>query len=67
MELGLIEIDPSQSVLHALSWAGPPETGTAAGAINQRLRAPGAVGREPPVITGEVPAGLRHQGSQVAQ
>jgi len=34
LELALIEIDPSQSVLHALSWAGPPGTGTEAGAIN---------------------------------
>lgn len=38
MELALIEIDPSQPVLHALAWAGPPGTGTAVGAINQRLR-----------------------------
>ncbi|MEC4748111.1 DUF3313 family protein [Methylomicrobium sp. Wu6] len=36
LELALIEIDPSQPVLHALSWAGPPGTGTAAGIINQR-------------------------------
>lgn len=39
MELALIEIDPSQPVLHALSWAGPPGTGTAAGAVNQRRAA----------------------------
>lgn len=25
LELALVEIDPSQPVLHALSWAGPPE------------------------------------------
>ncbi|MGR8935756.1 MAG: DUF3313 family protein [Gammaproteobacteria bacterium] len=39
LELALIEIDPSQPVLHALSWAGPPGTGTAAGLINQRRAA----------------------------
>ena len=39
MELALVEIDPSQPVLHALSWAGPPGTGTAAGAVNQRRAA----------------------------
>ncbi|MGZ8918589.1 MAG: DUF3313 family protein [Methylobacter sp.] len=39
LELALIEIDPSQPVLHALSWAGPPGTGTAAGMINQRKAA----------------------------
>lgn len=39
LELALIEIDPSQPVLHALAWAGPPGTGTAAGAINQRRAA----------------------------
>ncbi|MGR8932971.1 MAG: DUF3313 family protein [Gammaproteobacteria bacterium] len=39
LELALIEIDPSQPVLHALSWAGPPGTGTAAGMINQRMAA----------------------------
>lgn len=39
LELALIEIDPSQPVLHALSWAGPPGTGTAAGMINQRRAA----------------------------
>jgi len=39
LELALIEIDPSQPVLHALAWAGPPGTGTAAGAVNQRRAA----------------------------
>jgi hypothetical protein len=39
LELALIEIDPSMPVLHALSWAGPPGTGAAAGAINQRRAA----------------------------
>jgi hypothetical protein len=39
LELALIEIDPSASVLHALSWAGPIGTGSAAGAINQRRAA----------------------------
>jgi hypothetical protein len=39
LELALIEIDPSMPVLHALSWAGPPGTGTAAGIVNQRRAA----------------------------
>lgn len=39
LEVALIEIMPSESVLHALSWAGPPGTGTAAGMINQRRAA----------------------------
>jgi hypothetical protein len=39
LELALVEIDPSMPVLHALSWAGPPGTGTAAGVINQRRAA----------------------------
>ena len=39
LELALVEIDPSQPVLHAMSWAGPPGSGTAAGAINQRRAA----------------------------
>ncbi|MGY6276061.1 DUF3313 family protein [Methylomonas sp. MgM2] len=39
LEIALIEIDPSDSVLHALSWAGPIGSGTAAGAINQRRAA----------------------------
>lgn len=39
LELALVEIDPSMPVLHALSWAGPPGTGAAAGVINQRRAA----------------------------
>ncbi|WNV03915.1 DUF3313 family protein [Candidatus Methylospira mobilis] len=39
LELALIEIDPSTPVLHALSWAGPPGTGTVAGVVNQRRAA----------------------------
>ncbi|HUL11020.1 MAG TPA: DUF3313 family protein [Methylococcaceae bacterium] len=54
MELALIEIDPSQPVLHALSWAGPPGTGTAAGAVNQRRAA--FEGRLRDLETGEVVA-----------
>ena len=56
LELALIEIDPSQSVLHAMSWAGPPGTGTAAGMINQRRAA--FEGRLRDVQTGEVVASL---------
>lgn len=52
LELALIEIDPSQPVLHALSWAGPPGTGTAAGIINQRRAA--FEGRLRDLQTGEV-------------
>lgn len=54
LELALIEIDPSQPVLHALSWAGPPGTGTAAGMINQRKAA--FEGRLRDLQTGEVVA-----------
>jgi hypothetical protein len=54
LELALIEIDPSQSVLHALSWVGPPGTGTAGGAINQRRAA--FEGRLRNLNTGEVVA-----------
>lgn len=54
LELALIEIDPSQPVLHALSWAGPPGTGTAAGLINQRRAA--FEGRLRDLQTGEVVA-----------
>lgn len=39
LELALIEIDPSTPVLHALSWAGPIGTGSAAGLVNQRRAA----------------------------
>jgi len=54
LELALIEIDPSAPVLHALSWAGPPGTGTAAGAVNQRRAA--FEGRLRDLETGEVVA-----------
>lgn len=54
LELALIEIDPSQPVLHALSWAGPPGTGTAAGMVNQRRAA--FEGRLRDLQTGEVVA-----------
>ena len=54
LELALIEIDPSAPVLHALSWAGPPGTGTAAGMINQRKAA--FEGRLRDLQTGEVVA-----------
>lgn len=52
LELALIEINPSQPVLHALSWAGPPGSGTAAGLINQRRAA--FEGRLRDLQTGEV-------------
>lgn len=39
LEIALIEIDPSDSVLHALSWAGPIGSGSAAGIVNQRRAA----------------------------
>lgn len=54
LELALVEIDPSQPVLHALSWAGPPGTGSAAGLINQRKAA--FEGRLRDLQTGEVVA-----------
>lgn len=54
LELALIEIDPSAPVLHALSWAGPPGTGTAAGVVNQRRAA--FEGRLRDMETGEVVA-----------
>lgn len=54
LELALIEIDPSQPVLHALAWAGPIGTGSAAGAINQRRAA--FEGRLRDLQTGEVVA-----------
>ncbi len=64
MELALIEIDPSQPVLHALSWAGPPGTGTAAGAINQRRAA--FEGRLRDMQTGEVIATFADRDMQDA-
>lgn len=54
LELALIEIDPSASVLHALSWAGPIGSGSAAGALNQRRAA--FEGRLRDKQTGEVVA-----------
>lgn len=62
LELALIEIDPSQPVLHALSWAGPPGTGAAAGVINQRRAAFEARLRD--VQTGEVVATFADRDSQ---
>lgn len=64
MELALVEIDPSQPVLHALSWAGPPGTGTAAGAINQRRAA--FEGRLRDMQTGEVIATFADRDTQDA-
>ncbi len=64
MELALIEVDPSQSVLHAMSWAGPPGTGTAAGAVNQRRAA--FEGRLRDVDTGEVIATFADRDMQDA-
>ena len=64
LELALIGIDPSQSVLHALSWAGPPGTGTAAGAINQRRAA--FEGRLRDLQTGEVVATFADRDMQDA-
>ena len=54
LELALIEIDPSTPVLHALSWAGPIGTGSAAGVVNQRRAA--FEGRLRDLKTGEVVA-----------
>ncbi|UZR28864.1 DUF3313 family protein [Methylococcus mesophilus] len=54
LELALIEIDPSTPVLHALSWAGPPGTGSAVGAVNQRRAA--FEGRIRDLQTGEIVA-----------
>lgn len=64
LELALIEIDPSQSVLHAMSWAGPPGTGTAAGVINQRRAAFEARLRD--VQTGEIVATFADRDMQDA-
>jgi hypothetical protein len=64
LELALIEIDPSQPVLHALSWAGPPGTGTAAGVINQRRAA--FEGRLRDLQTGEVVATFADRDMQDA-
>lgn len=64
LELALIEINPSQSVLHALSWTGPPGTGTAAGMIN--LRRAAFEGRLRDVQTGEVVATFADRDMQDA-
>ncbi|MDD1620098.1 MAG: DUF3313 domain-containing protein [Methylococcaceae bacterium] len=64
LEIALIEVMPSQSMLHALSWAGPPGTGTAAGAINQRRAAFEARLRD--VQTGEVVATFADRDMQDA-
>ncbi len=62
LELALIEVNPSQSMLHALSWAGPPGTGTAAGLINKRTAA--FEGRLRDLKTGEVVATFADRDSQ---
>ena len=62
LELALVEIDPSMPVLHALSWAGPIGTGTAAGAINQRRAAFEARLRD--LHTGEVVATFADRNMQ---
>lgn len=64
VELALIEIDPSQPVLHALAWAGPIGTGTAAGVINQRRAA--FEGQLRDVETGEVVATFADRDMQDA-
>ena len=64
LELALIEVNPSQSMLHALSWAGPPGTGTAAGLINKRTAA--FEGRLRDLKTGEVVATFADRDSQDA-
>ena len=64
LELALIEIDPSQPVLHALSWAGPPGTGTAAGMINKRRAA--FEGRLRDLQTGEIVATFADRDMQDA-
>lgn len=64
LELALIEVNPSQPVLHALSWAGPPGTGTAAGMINQRRAA--FEGRLRDLKTGEIVATFADRDTQDA-
>jgi hypothetical protein len=64
LELALVEINPSQAALHALSWAGPPGTGTAAGAINKRTAA--FEGRLRDLQTGEVVATFADRDMQDA-
>jgi hypothetical protein len=62
LELALVEIDPSMPVLHALSWAGPIGTGTAAGIVNQRRAA--FEGRLRDLQTGEVVATFADRNMQ---
>jgi len=64
LELALIEVNPSQSMLHALSWAGPPGTGTAAGLVNKRTAA--FEGRLRDLRTGEVVATFADRDTQDA-
>lgn len=64
LELALIEVNPSQSMLHALSWAGPPGTGTAVGLVNKRTAA--FEGRLRDLKTGEVVATFADRDSQDA-
>lgn len=64
LEMALIEVMPSQSMLHALSWAGPPGTGTAVGMVNQRRAAFEARLRD--VQTGEVVATFADRDMQDA-
>jgi hypothetical protein len=64
LELALIEIDPSMPVLHALSWAGPIGTGTAAGIVNQRRAA--FEGRLRDLQTGEIVATFADRDMQDA-
>ncbi|HEY5140728.1 MAG TPA: DUF3313 family protein [Methylococcales bacterium] len=62
LELALVEIDPSMPVLHALSWAGPIGTGTAAGMVNQRRAA--FEGRLRDLQTGEIVATFADRNMQ---
>ena len=64
LELALIEVNPSQSMLHALSWAGPPGTSTAVGLINKRTAA--FEGRLRDLNTGEVVATFADRDTQDA-
>lgn len=62
LEIALVEIDPSMPVLHALSWAGPPGTGSAAGMVNKRTAA--FEGRLRDLQTGEVIATFADRNMQ---
>jgi hypothetical protein len=62
LELALIEVNPSQPVLHALAWAGPLGTGSVAGAINQRRAA--FEGRLRDLATDEVVATFADRDTQ---